>query len=154
MAEGGAIELRLLPIRAARQTPVSELKRYPGRMDRDRGRGRRPRPGPRFMCARGETGRVEVAEAQALGFRVDAAGDDGIRPDAEGRIEIPRWRHAVQFPHPLLEQGLVVLDTPGLNAIGAGPSSPCRCCRNAHAVLFILAADTGRHPERSRGWRN
>ncbi|HNG66330.1 MAG TPA: dynamin family protein, partial [Thauera aminoaromatica] len=114
--KGAQPELRLLPIRSrARQTPVSELKRYPEEwtviaLDAV------DAPGLQAALARvGETERVEVAEAQALGFRVDAAGDDGIRPDAEGRIEIPRWRHAViQFPHPLLEQGLVVLDTPGL----------------------------------------
>ncbi|HMU18138.1 MAG TPA: GTPase, partial [Thauera aminoaromatica] len=102
-----------------------------------------------------ETERVEVAEAQALGFRVDAAGDDGIRPDAEGRIEIPRWRHAViQFPHPLLEQGLVVLDTPGLNAIGAEPELTLSMLPNAHAVLFILAADTGVTQSDLAVWRN
>ena len=45
--------------------------------------------------------------------------------------------------HPLLEQGLVILDTPGLNAIGAEPELTLSLLPNAHAVLFILAADTG-----------
>nr|MBP6491254.1 GTPase [Thauera sp.] len=149
-------ELRLLPIRSrARQTPVSELKRYPEEwtvlaLDSI------DAPGLQAALARvGETERVEVAEAQALGFRVDPAGDDGIRPDAEGRIEIPRWRHAViQFPHPLLEQGLVVLDTPGLNAIGAEPELTLSMLPNAHAVLFILAADTGVTQSDLAVWRN
>ena len=153
---GAQPELRLLPIRSrARQTPVSELKRYPEEwtvlaLDSI------DAPGLQAALARvGETERVEVAEAQALGFRVDAAGDDGIRPDAEGRIEIPRWRHAViQFPHPLLEQGLVVLDTPGLNAIGAEPELTLSMLFNAHAVLFILAADTGVTQSDLAVWRN
>ena len=153
---GAQPELRLLPIRSrARQTPVSELKRYPEEwtvlaLDSI------DAPGLQAALARvGETERVEVAEAQALGFRVDAAGDDGIRPDAEGRIEIPRWRHAViQFPHPLLEQGLVVLDTPGLNAIGAEPELTLSMLPNAHAVLFILAADTGVTQSDLAVWRN
>ena len=153
---GAQPELRLLPIRSrARQTPVSELKRYPEEwtvlaLDSI------DAPGLQAALARvGETERVEVAEAQALGFRVDPAGDDGIRPDAEGRIEIPRWRHAViQFLHPLLEQGLVVLDTPGLNAIGAEPELTLSMLPNAHAVLFILAADTGVTQSDLAVWRN
>ena len=154
--KGAQPELRLLPIRSrARQTPVSELKRYPEEwtvvaLDSI------DAPGLQAALARvGETERVEVAEAQALGFRVDPAGDDGIRPDVEGRIEVPRWRHAViQFPHPLLEQGLVVLDTPGLNAIGAEPELTLSMLPNAHAVLFILAADTGVTQSDLAVWRN
>ena len=154
--KGAQPELRLLPIRSrARQTPVSELKRYPEEwtvvaLDSI------DVPGLQAALARvGETERVEVAEAQALGFRVDPAGDDGIRPDVEGRIEVPRWRHAViQFPHPLLEQGLVVLDTPGLNAIGAEPELTLSMLPNAHAVLFILAADTGVTQSDLAVWRN
>jgi predicted GTPase len=49
----------------------------------------------------------------------------------------------INFPHPLLKQGLVILDTPGLNAIGAEPELTLSLLPNAHAVLFILAADTG-----------
>ena len=68
--------------------------------------------------------------------RLDAAG--------EGAVEIPCWRHAViNFPHPLLQQGLVILDTPGLNAIGTEPELTLNLLPNAHAVLFILAADAG-----------
>jgi hypothetical protein len=45
--------------------------------------------------------------------------------------------------HPLLKQGLVILDTPGLNAIGAEPELTVSLLPQAHAVVFILAADTG-----------
>ena len=37
----------------------------------------------------------------------------------------------------------MILDTPGLNAIGAEPELTLSLLPNAHAVLFILAADTG-----------
>ena len=47
------------------------------------------------------------------------------------------------MPHPLLEQGLVILDTPGLNAIGAEPELTVSLIPQAHAVVFILGADTG-----------
>jgi len=84
-----------------------------------------------------ETLRLPPAEASALGF---APG----MPAADGLIEIPRWRHArIRLPHPLLTRGLVILDTPGLNAIGAEPELTLSMLPAAHAVLFVLAADTG-----------
>lgn len=93
----------------------------------------------------GETVLVSPEEAQALGFQVGDAGVEGVLvPNAEGNVEVSRWRHAIiHFPHPLLEQGLVVLDTPGLNAIGAEPELTMSMLPNAHAVVFVLAADTG-----------
>ncbi|RZI77423.1 MAG: dynamin family protein [Variovorax sp.] len=87
---------------------------------------------------------VPLGEARALGFWSDDDTEDNPVPDAEGRVEIPRWRHAVlNMPHPLLEQGLVILDTPGLNAIGAEPELTVSLIPQAHAVVFILGADTG-----------
>ena len=91
-----------------------------------------------------ETTRVTPEEAGQLGFAVGEEGMDLYRVDDDGLVEVPRWRHAViNFPHPLLKQGLVILDTPGLNAIGAEPELTLSLLPNAHAVLFILAADTG-----------
>jgi hypothetical protein len=59
-------------------------------------------------------------------------------------VDIPCWRHAIiNFPHPLLKQGLVVLDTPGLNAIGTEPELTLNLLPNAHALLFVVAADAG-----------
>ena len=76
--------------------------------------------------------------------------------DDDGRtIDIPCWRHAViNFPHPLLQQGLVILDTPGLNAIGAEPELTVNLIPQAHAVVFILAADTGVTKSDIEVWRN
>ena len=59
-------------------------------------------------------------------------------------VEIPMWRHAViSFPHPLLKDGLSILDTPGLNALGNEPELTINMLPNAQAVIFVLAADTG-----------
>ena len=83
----------------------------------------------------------EIANKLGFGQEDDAAN---ARRDENGLVEIPRWRHAIiNFPHPLLQQGLVILDTPGLNAIGTEPELTLSLLPNAHAVLFILAADTG-----------
>jgi len=87
---------------------------------------------------------VPLDDARRLGFWNDSTPDDNPRRDARGLVEIPRWRHAVlNMPHPLLEQGLVILDTPGLNAIGAEPELTVSLIPQAHAVIFILGADTG-----------
>ncbi len=88
--------------------------------------------------------RVSPAVAEELGFPVTEDEAAGVRIAVEGRVEIPRWRHAViNYPHPLLKEGLVILDTPGLNAIGTEPELTLSLLPNAHAVLFVLAADTG-----------
>ncbi|HMN58211.1 MAG TPA: dynamin family protein, partial [Ottowia sp.] len=49
----------------------------------------------------------------------------------------------INMAHPLLKQGLVVLDTPGLNAIGAEPELTVNLIAQAQAVVFVLGADTG-----------
>jgi len=90
------------------------------------------------------TRRVPLAEARALGLWSDAQPEGNPPCDAEGQVEVPAWRHAlVNCPHPLLERGLVVLDTPGLNAIGAEPELTLALLPSAHAAVFVLAADTG-----------
>ncbi|HRF12699.1 MAG TPA: dynamin family protein [Candidatus Accumulibacter phosphatis] len=87
---------------------------------------------------------VDLATAERLGFAMTDGDVAALRVDEQGGVEIPRWRHAIiNFPHPLLQQGLVILDTPGLNAIGTEPELTLSLLPNAHAVLFILAADTG-----------
>ncbi len=155
-SKGATPELRLLPIRTrARQTPVSEFKRYREEWTIDSLTAVDAPSLQRALARVGETERVTTQDAEMLGFAIDLAGEQGIKPGADGLVEIPRWRHAViQFPHPLLEQGLVVLDTPGLNAIGAEPELTLSMLPNAHAVLFILAADTGVTQSDLAIWRN
>lgn len=90
------------------------------------------------------TRRVASREAQQYGLwdPEDPDGATSLAPD--GTVEIPQWRHAIiNLPHPLLKQGLVILDTPGLNAIGTEPELTLKLIPNAHAVLFVLAAETG-----------
>ena len=91
-----------------------------------------------------EVRHVTKEEAKALGFWHDDAPDENPMAGPDGRVEVPRWRHAlINIAHPLLRQGLVILDTPGLNAIGAEPELTVNLIPQAHAVVFILAADTG-----------
>jgi Dynamin family len=93
--------------------------------------------------------------AQVKSVTVEEAGLLGLLDEADfvtttvvvkqgGRVEIPCWRHAmINYPHPLLKKGLVILDTPGLNALGTEPELTLSMIPSAHAVLFLLAMDTG-----------
>ena len=101
------------------------------------------------------TKRVTVAQAQSYGLYDGNDPDMVLAVDADGLIEVSQWRHAiVNFPHPLLQQGLVIIDTPGLNAIGTEPELTLNLIPNAHAVLFILAADTGVTKSDIEIWRD
>ncbi|MDB5881984.1 MAG: hypothetical protein JWP43_1862, partial [Ramlibacter sp.] len=91
-----------------------------------------------------EVRHVSKDEARALGFWHDEAPTENPTVAADGTVDVPRWRHAlINIAHPLLKQGLVILDTPGLNAIGAEPELTVNLIPQAHAVVFLLAADTG-----------
>ena len=90
------------------------------------------------------TRRVSTEEAERLGFWDPQRPEDNPPPAADGLVEVPVWRHArINLPHPLLKRGLVVLDTPGLNAIGTEPELTLGLLPQADATVFILGADTG-----------
>lgn len=96
------------------------------------------------LAAVTRTQRVSVEQATALGFWNESQPDDNPPQSADGSVEVPAWRHAIiNYPHPLLQRGLVVIDTPGLNAVGAEPELTLGLLPTAHAVVFVLAADTG-----------
>jgi hypothetical protein len=137
--------IELLPIETrASNASVSEYKRHPDEwkrltLDLDSADALQ-----RDLRQVSEVSRVSRETAISCGFDVGDKDNDIFRLGTDGRVEIPRWRHAlINFPHPLLQQGLVILDTPGLNAIGTEPELTLSLLPNAHAVLFILAADTG-----------
>jgi translation elongation factor EF-G len=101
------------------------------------------------------TKRVSIEQAKTYGLYDDTDPDAALATDENGMVEISQWRHAiVNFPHPLLKQGLIIIDTPGLNAIGTEPELTLNLIPNAHAVLFILAADTGVTKSDIEVWRN
>ncbi|EXI92592.1 MAG: putative GTPase [Candidatus Accumulibacter sp. BA-94] len=137
--------IELLPIETREaKTSISEYKRFPDEwriVPIDTTRAEAMQEALRHVS---DVIRVLPAVAENLGFTLADGDSELLRRGEDGCVEIPRWRHAViNFPHPLLEQGLVILDTPGLNAIGTEPELTLSLLPNAHAVLFILAADTG-----------
>jgi hypothetical protein len=91
------------------------------------------------------TKKVHIREAQELGlYDPERSRRQGDNVPTDGIVEIPVWRHAlINYPHPLLKQGLAILDTPGLNAIGVEPELTISMLPSAQVILFLLAADTG-----------
>jgi Dynamin family len=91
-----------------------------------------------------ETCRVPVDLARSLGLWHDEQLHNNPALGKDGLVEVPKWRHAIiNMAHPLLRQGLVILDTPGLNAVGAEPELTLEMIPQADTVVFLLAADTG-----------
>ncbi len=100
------------------------------------------------------TKKVDKDTADKLGLwnEREAAEQGIINPE---HVEVPCWRHAlISFPHPLLKEGLAILDTPGLNALGTEPELTLSMLPSAHAIIFVLAADTGVTKSDLEMWKN
>jgi hypothetical protein len=137
--------LRLLPIETRLQPqPLMEWRMVPEKWTRIDLDVNDPAQLAKAFEKVAEVRRVTQEEAKAMGFWHEDSPEDNPIVGSDGLVEVPRWRHAlINIAHPLLKQGLVILDTPGLNAIGAEPELTVNLIPQAHAVVFILAADTG-----------
>ncbi|MDA1342978.1 MAG: dynamin family protein, partial [Proteobacteria bacterium] len=94
----------------------------------------------------------ELADKLGLWNEREAAEQGIINPE---KVEVPCWRHAIiSFPHPLLKEGLTILDTSGLSALGAEPELTLSMLPSAQAVVFVIAADTGVTKSDMDMWRN
>ncbi|MEY4862276.1 MAG: hypothetical protein RLZ51_371 [Pseudomonadota bacterium] len=97
---------------------------------------------------------VSAQDAILMGLMDESGADASPFRDAEQEVEVSRWRHAIaNLPHPLLSTGLVVIDTPGLNALGSEPELTFGLLPSAHAVVFLLAADAGVTRSDIETWR-
>jgi hypothetical protein len=95
------------------------------------------------LKALADTKKVYALEARMLGL-APMLNEKGEVPGEEELVEVPAWRYAmINYPHPLLTNGISILDTPGLNALGMEPELTISTIPNAHAILFLLSIDTG-----------
>ena len=143
---GSDPSLRLLPIETRKSgTTITEFRGFPEEWQVLALDTQSPDKMIQTLQHITEVKHIPREEAQSMGFHVaEEESQTGMRLAEDGLVEIPKWRHAIiNIPHPLLEQGLVILDTPGLNALGAEPELTLNMLPSAHAVLFILAADAG-----------
>lgn len=91
------------------------------------------------FSALAETRRVSMADAVSWGVH-----GEGLSNVSGGQADVPKWRYAiVNMPHPLLDAGLVVVDTPGLAALTAEPEFSREELPLADAVLMVIDAAEG-----------
>jgi len=133
--------IRLLPIESRLEdTSIAQLKRTSRLWLNLPLDPRDPQSMAEAFAQVSQTKTVPVEQAIALGFDPATLESVGGGDD----VLVPAWRHAmVNFDHPLLRQGLRILDTPGLNALGSEPELTLSMLPNAQAIVFLLSADTG-----------
>ncbi len=137
--------IRLLPIETRkREDSIASLKQHPIEWVKIKLNLQSQEEMANAMASLAETKQVRVEEASDLGL-IDQKDFVTTTVVTRGsKVEIPAWRHAmINYPHPLLKSGLVILDTPGLNALGTEPELTLKMIPSAHAILFLLAMDTG-----------
>jgi hypothetical protein len=137
--------LCLLPIETRRRSEsLAHLKRMPiewSRVSLDPGDPDQLQESLKKLT---ETKSMAAVEAIELGLWSGEDPSERHQLREDGTVDVPAWRYAtVNYPHPLLQAGLTILDTPGLNALGAEPELTLSVIPNAHAVMYLLATDTG-----------
>ncbi len=148
--------IELLPIETrGSNATISEYKNYPEEWTQVQMDTTSPDSVTQAMQEVCRVKTVPVEDATRYGLYNSDDKETSLSLNDDGNVTIPAWRHAIiNFPHPFLEKGLVVYDTPGLNAIGVEPELTFNLLPNAHAVLFVLAADTGVTKSDIEVWRN
>src|SRR6187549_190889 len=136
--------LKLLSVETRyRDESISQLKNMPVEWSKVRLNTSSAADMKKALKALADTKKVYALEARMLGL-APMLNENGEAPGEEELVEVPAWRYAmINFPHPLLSNGLSILDTPGLNALGMEPELTVSTVPNAHAILFLLSIDTG-----------
>ena len=136
--------LKLLSVETRyRDESISQLKNMPVEWSKIRLNVDSVKEMKQALSALADTKRVYALDARMMGL-LPMFDESGEGPKEDDIVEVPAWRYAmINYPHPLLSNGLSVLDTPGLNALGLEPELTLSTVPNAHAVLFLLSIDTG-----------
>ncbi|HEX6634026.1 MAG TPA: dynamin family protein [Usitatibacter sp.] len=136
--------LKLLSVETRyRDESISQLKNMPVEWSKIRLNTGSAADMKQALKALADTKKVYALEARMLGL-TPMLDENGELPGEEELVEVPAWRYAmINYPHPLLSNGLSILDTPGLNALGMEPELTVSTVPSAHAILFLLSIDTG-----------
>jgi len=136
--------LKLLSVETRyRDESISQLKNNPVEWSKIRLNTGSATEMKKTLAALADTKKVYALEARMLGL-APMVNENGELPGEEELVEVPAWRYAmINYPHPLLSNGLSILDTPGLNALGMEPELTVSTLPSAHAILFLLSIDTG-----------
>ena len=136
--------LKLLSVETRyRDESISQLKNMPVEWSKIRLNINSAKDMREALKALADTKKVYSLEARMLGLS-PMMDEGGNMPSEEELVEVPAWRYAmINYPHPLLSNGLAILDTPGLNALGMEPELTVSTIPSAHAIVFLLSIDTG-----------
>src|SRR6185436_6592809 len=136
--------LKLLSVETRyRDESISQLKNMPVEWSKVRLNINSAADMKKALKALADTKKVYALEARMLGL-APMLNEDGSAPSEEELVDVPAWRYAmINYPHPLLTNGLSILDTPGLNALGMEPELTVSTVPNAHAIVFLLSIDAG-----------
>ena len=136
--------LKLLSVETRyRDESISQLKNMPVEWSKIRLNINDTTSMRQALTSLADTKRVYALDARMMGL-IPMFDQSGLGPTEEDIVEVPAWRYAIlNYPHPLLTNGLSILDTPGLNALGLEPELTLSTLPNAQAVLFLLGIDTG-----------
>jgi len=136
--------LKLLSVETRyRDESISQLKNMPVEWSKVRLNVNSAADMKKALRALADTKKVYALEARMLGL-APMMDENGNMPAEEELVEVPAWRYAmINYPHALLSNGLSILDTPGLNALGMEPELTVSTIPTAHAILFLLSIDTG-----------
>ncbi|MES2636132.1 MAG: dynamin family protein [Pseudomonadota bacterium] len=146
--------IKLLPIETrASDDTLAYLKNTPNAWQIFKLNTGSPDEMKQVFCKIVEQKAVTQTEAEKLGLWNAQDLDMAHELKTQDSIKIPIWRHAIiNYPHPLLKSGLVIIDTPGLNTIGTEPELTLSIIPNAHVVMFLTATDTGMTQTDMRIW--
>ncbi len=135
--------LRLLPIETrSQETSIVQLKQEPGVWQEIPLRLDDAQSMETALAQLTRLKRLPVDQARELGLFDELSLENYLEPPTY--IEVPYWRHALlSLPHPALQHGLVLIDTPGLNALGYEPELTLEIVPSAQAIVYLLAADAG-----------
>jgi len=92
----------------------------------------------RALAALSETKRISVNDAVAWGLHGSGIAV-AVNESNSAMVDVPRWRYAVvNLPHPLLDAGLVIIDTPGFAALSLEPELARERVPNSDALVLVF----------------
>jgi len=97
----------------------------------------------RALAALSETKRISVNDAVAWGLHGSGIAV-AVNESNSAMVDVPRWRYAVvNLPHPLLDAGLVIIDTPGFAALSLEPELARVRVPSSDALVLVFDITQG-----------
>ncbi len=108
----------------------------------------------RALAALSETKRISLSDAVSWGLHREGVAVPAGESDTT-LVDVPRWRYAiVNYPHPMLDAGLVIIDTPGLAAFTSEPELARQRAPSADALIMVLDITQGATKADLAIWRD